>query len=90
MDTHIEDLSDVGTATMNAVNNIGTSFVKWIQTYLTWDNFFKLLGTLIILLAFWAIYRFVLRSVKRVPREKMPAHRAMLIQKLILENQLIQ
>ena len=83
MDTHIEDLSDVGTAAMNAVNNIGTSFVKWIQTYLTWDNFFKLLGTLIILLAFWAIYRFVLRSVKRVPREKMPAHRAMLIQKLI-------
>lgn len=59
------------------------SFIKWIKGYVTWENFFRLLGVILILLALSVVYKIVIRSIKKVPSEKLPAHRSMVILKFI-------
>ena len=42
-----------------------TSFVKWVKGFATWDNFFRLLGVLLILFALMLVYKLVTRSIKK-------------------------
>lgn len=59
------------------------SFIKWLKGFATWDNFFRLLGVLLIFFALMAVYKLVIRSVKRIPEKKLPAHRSIIILKFI-------
>lgn len=60
-----------------------TNFLHWIKSFLTWENLFKVIGALIILLAMWIIYRLILRGIKKIPPEKTNQHRQMIIKKTV-------
>lgn len=59
------------------------SFTKWLKGFATWDNFFRLLGVLLIFFALMAVYKLVVRSIRKIPEKKLPAHRAVIILKFV-------
>lgn len=59
------------------------SFTKWIKGFATWDNFFRLLGVLLIFFALMAIYKVIVRSIRKIPEKKLPAHRSVIILKFV-------
>ena len=82
-----ETLSSIGEAASNAANDIflnkTDSFICWIKSFITWENLFKLLGTLLILFAIWVIFRLISKAIRRVPETKLPAQRAAIIVKFV-------
>jgi small-conductance mechanosensitive channel len=59
------------------------SFTKWLKGFATWDNFFRLLGVLLIFFALMAIYKVTVRSIRKIPEKKLPAHRSVIILKFV-------
>lgn len=56
-----------------------SSFINWISSFFTWNNLFKVLTALVILLVFYIVYRLLLKGIKKFPGEKMNPHRKMLL-----------
>ena len=79
----MDDISEAGSHVAQNLDWALKSFVAWIKGFATWDNFFKLLGIILILLALMTVYKLIVRSIKKVPAEKLPAHRSMVILKFI-------
>ena len=69
-----ETVSEISGAAVNAAEETfllqTTNFLHWLKGFLTWENLFKLIGAVIILLIMWVIYRLILRGIKKVPAEK--------------------
>ncbi len=59
------------------------SFTKWLKGFATWDNFFRLLGVLLIFFALMLVYKLVTRSIKKIPEKKLPAHRSIILLKFV-------
>ena len=59
------------------------SFTKWLKGFATWDNFFRLLGVLLIFFALMAVYKVIVRSIRKIPEKKLPAHRSVIILKFV-------
>jgi len=82
-----EKLTDIGDAAVNAAEETilaqTSGFINWIKSFLTWENLFKAIGALVILLVIWIIYRLILRGIKRVPAEKTNQHRQMILRKVV-------
>ena len=82
-----DTINSIGEAASNAANDIflgkTTSFLNWIKGFLTWENLFKLIGTLLILFIIWIVFRVIARAIRRVPETKLPAQRAAIIIKFI-------
>ena len=47
--------------------------------FLTWENLFKLIGTLLILFVMWLVFRLISKAIRRVPEAKLPAQRTAII-----------
>lgn len=60
-----------------------SNFVHWLKKFLTWENLFKIIGSLCILIIMWIIYRVVLRGVKKVPLEKTNKHKQIIMIKFV-------
>ncbi|MCQ2589051.1 MAG: mechanosensitive ion channel family protein [Treponema sp.] len=79
--------STVTEALSNAANETivkqTSSFVNWIKTFATWENLFKLIGSLLIILAIWIIYKLILKGIKKIPPEKATPQRMMILKRLI-------
>lgn len=60
-----------------------SNFVHWLKKFLTWENLFKIIGSLCILIIMWIIYRVVLRGVKKVPLEKTNKHKQIILIKFV-------
>lgn len=60
-----------------------SAFVSWLKGFLTFDNLFKVIGAVIMVLIMWIIYKLLLRFVKRIPEEKTTKHRQLIIVKFI-------
>jgi len=60
-----------------------TTFVNWFKSHLTWENLFKAIGAVLILLVIWIIYRLIIRGIKKVPTEKSNDHRQMIVIKFV-------
>ncbi|MCQ2591386.1 MAG: mechanosensitive ion channel family protein [Treponema sp.] len=56
-----------------------SSFVAWAKTFITWENVFKLAGTILILLAFWLAYKLAIRGIKKIPVQKLSKQKSSLI-----------
>ena len=56
-----------------------SSFVKWLRTFCTWDNLVKLIFTVLVILTLWIIYKIILRTIRKVPAEKVSIHKTMLL-----------
>lgn len=60
-----------------------STFIHWVKSLLTWENLFKVIGAVIILLAMWIIYKIILRSIKKVPLEKTNEHKQQIAVKFV-------
>lgn len=82
-----ETVSEISGAAVNAAEETfllqTTNFLHWLKGFLTWENLFKLIGAVIILLIMWVIYRLILRGIKKVPAEKTTVHRQMMLKKIV-------
>ncbi len=82
-----ETLNNIGEAASHAANDVflskTDSFITWLKGLLTWENIFKLVGTLLILFIIWIIFRLIARTIRKVPENKLSAQRASIIIKFI-------
>lgn len=60
-----------------------STFIHWVKSLLTWENLFKVIGAVIILLAMWIVYKIILRSIKKVPLEKTNEHKQQIAVKFV-------
>lgn len=60
-----------------------TSLWVWIRSHFTWSNLFKLLGAALVILIIFFIYKLITRGIKKVPAEKMPVQRSMILTRLL-------
>lgn len=79
----MDDITEAGGHAVSAFNEALASFLAWAKSFVTWDNFFKLIGILLILLAMTIIYKLIVRAVKRVPEKKLSPQRSILILKFL-------
>ena len=79
----MDDITEAGGHAVSAFNEALASFLAWAKSFVTWDNFFKLIGILLILLAMTIIYKLIVRAVKRVPEKKLSPQRAIIILKFL-------
>ncbi len=82
-----DTINSIGEAASNAANDIffdkTSSFINWVLSFITWENIFKLIGSLFILFVIWLIFRLIAKAVRRVPESKLPAQRAAIIVKFL-------
>ncbi len=82
-----DTINSIGEAASNAANDIffdkTSSFINWILSFLTWENLFKLIGSLLILFVIWLVFRIVAKAIRRVPETKLPAQRAAIVIKFV-------
>ena len=82
-----EKINSIGEAASNAANDIffdkTTSFFSWLKTFLTWENLFRLIGSLLILFIIWLAFRLIAKAIRRVPESKLPAQRAAIVVKFL-------
>ena len=79
MDEVSEGLKSAGSSFVEQT----TSFLSWIKGFLTWENLFKLIGTLVIIFIFWVIYRIIIRGIKKVPEKKLSKARSLILIKFL-------
>jgi len=59
------------------------TFLAWIEEFLTWENIFKIIGTVVVVLIMWFIYKFILNAVKKTSSVKNNIQREAIITKII-------
>ncbi|MBQ1710237.1 MAG: mechanosensitive ion channel family protein, partial [Treponema sp.] len=73
----------IGEAASQAADDVlwskTTSFINWIKSFITWENLFKLLGTVFIIFVMWIVFRLIAKAIRRVPEAKLPAQRTAVI-----------
>lgn len=78
-----ETINTIGEAASQAADDVlwskTTSFINWIKSLITWENLFKLLGTVFIIFVMWIIFRLIAKAIRRVPETKLPAQRTAVI-----------
>ena len=82
-----DTINSIGEAASNAANDIffdkTSSFINWVLSFLTWENLFKLIGSLLILFVIWLIFRIIAKAIRKVPEAKLPAQRAAIVIKFV-------
>lgn len=82
-----EKMSEISDAAISAAEETiitqTSTFIHWVKSLLTWENLFKVIGAVIILLAMWIIYKIILRSIKKVPLEKTNEHKQQIAVKFV-------
>lgn len=76
---HIESVQDMGVVAVTTVAETANTFIAWVKGFCTWDNLFHVIGAVLIILAIFLIYKISVRAVKKVPVEKLSAHKSALI-----------
>lgn len=78
-----ETINTIGEAASQAADEVlwskTTSFICWIKSFITWENLFKLLGTVFIIFVMWIVFRLIAKAIRRVPETKLPAQRTAVI-----------
>lgn len=81
-----DTLTSVSDALSSAANDTivkqTSSFVNFIMSYVSWENLFKLLGSLLIIFAMWIIYKVILKLLKKIPKEKASPQRMMILKRV--------
>lgn len=78
-----ETINSIGEAASQAADDVlwskTTSLINWVKSFITWENLFKLLGTVFIIFVMWIIFRLIAKAIRRVPETKLPAQRTAVI-----------
>ena len=78
-----ETINSIGEAASQAADDVlwskTTSLINWVKSFITWENLFKLLGTVFIIFVMWIVFRLIAKAIRRVPETKLPAQRTAVI-----------
>ena len=78
-----ETINSIGEAASQAADDVlwskTTSLINWIKSFITWENLFKLLGTVFIIFVMWIVFRLIAKAIRRVPETNLPAQRTAVI-----------
>ena len=83
MDETLNEVTDGMVSAGNSLKDHTSSFIAWFKSFMTWENLFKLLGTLLIIFIFWIVYKLIIRGIKKVPERKLSKPRSMIILKFV-------
>lgn len=89
MDETIEQVAEAAGTAVEKTNEVMKDleilkqFVEKVKSLITVDNLIKVAFSIVLLVLMWIVYRLVLRGVKKVPEERMNAHKSMLLVKAI-------
>lgn len=83
----VSQIETVGEAAVAAANETVGKFthglIEFFKTLCTWENLFKLIGALVIIILIWLVFKFVKRGIKRIPEQKMAKHYKNMLSKSI-------
>lgn len=78
-----ETINTIGEAASQAADDVlwskTTSLINWVKSFITWENLFKLLGTVFIIFVMWIVFRLIAKAIRRVPETRLPAQRTAVI-----------
>ena len=78
-----ETINTIGEAASQAADDVlwskTTSLINWVKSFITWENLFKILGTVFIIFVMWIVFRLIAKAIRRVPETKLPAQRTAVI-----------
>ena len=61
-----DTFTTIGEAASHAANDIflskTDSFINWLKGFITWENLFKGIGTMLILFVIWIIFRLIAKQ----------------------------
>ena len=60
----------VGHAADDAFLKQTSGIWNWIKQIFTWENLFKCIGGVLVVLVFWLIYRLIRRGIRKIPEKK--------------------
>ena len=83
MDTTTDSLQSAISTAEHTITDTTHQFVTWIRGYLTWNNLFKVVGVVLVLLIALIIYKLIMRAINKVPPEKMTTHRQVFIKNFV-------
>lgn len=82
-----DTLNDISEAAVSVANEsfvkTSTKFVTWLKSFLTWENLFKLIISLLVILIIWIVYKLIRRGIKRIPEKKLSIQRSEIILRLL-------
>lgn len=82
-----DTLNDISEAVVTVTNESfvkqSTKFLTWLKSFLTWENLFKLILSLIVIFIIWIVYKIIRRAIKHIPEKKLPAQRSDVILRLL-------
>ncbi len=67
----------------NVLFEEASSIIDFLKPYLTVDFLLKLIGGLIVIIVFWAVYKLLMKMVSKIPEGKITPQRMMLLRKFI-------
>lgn len=80
-------LYSVGEAAACAANEtmgkFSSKFLDFVKTLATWENLFKIIGALLVILIMWIVFKLIKQAVKKFAAGKMQAHHLTMMTKLI-------
>lgn len=54
-----------------------------IKKIISWDNLFRVIGTVVAILVAYFVYKMIVRAIKRTPPTKLSAHKSVLIVRIV-------
>lgn len=80
----LHSVTDAAAAAANeTVGKIASEFLEYARSLLTWENLFKLIGALVVILLMWFVFKMIRTAIKKIPEEKMQAHYSLVISKFV-------
>ena len=55
---------------------------NWIKEIFTWENVFKCIGGILVVLALWLIYRLIRRGIRQIPEKKFSKAKLAIAEKI--------
>ncbi len=87
MEEQSDILHEVSEAAAIAANEtvvkFSTKFVDFVKTLLTWENVFRVVGAVLMILLMWIVFRLIKHFVKKVSAGKIQQQYTLLISKII-------
>lgn len=87
MEEQSDILHEVSEAAAIAANEtvvkFSTKFVDFVKTFLTWENVFRVVGAVLMILLMWIVFRLIKHFVKKVSAGKIQQQYTLLISKII-------
>ena len=79
----VAETPNIVESTAEVIKETTSPFVNWFKGFLTWDNFFHVLGVAIFILILWILYRLIEKGVRKSKLPKFNTHKKEILLRFI-------